>query len=118
MNKRIICFLIVILLCIGMMFISGCDSENSPNIHTDENNLLVDSNILIPEQVLSVNDGYDSYLYYRDKVTNVMYFSHQHAPISRYGTATMTIMMDPETNGPLMYDRWLAYLEQAQAQGE
>ena len=117
MNKRIVVYCLVMLLLFGMSFLSGCGSDNSNTQPPDENAVLDKNNILMPEEVMSYNYGVASYLYYRDKATNVMYFSCRYGS-SQSSTATMTVMMDPETNGPLTYDNWLVYLEKAHNQGE
>lgn len=57
--------------------------------------------------------------YYREKLTNVMYVWRTSGKDNNrggfsYWSSGMTVMMNPDTGGPLVYEDWLALLNNAQ----
>lgn len=65
--------------------------------------------------VYSYQDDRMSYTYYRCRLTDVIYVWRQHTDYKTFTSelysAGLSVMMDPDTNGPLTYDNWLKRLE-------
>jgi len=79
-----------------------------------EEQLVVSPDTIGFEEVASYGDVEVTYIYYRCRTTNAMYVWRQcdEYNLTKLHTYSgFTAMLDPETGGPLTYERWLAYLE-------
>lgn len=103
----------IIALC-GTLF-QGCASTPSNQVENTPNPLQEHKKYIGFDAVYSCQDDGVNYTYYRCRLTDVIYVWREHWDDALYSDETyggMTIMMDPETNGPLTYDNWLKRLEQ------
>ena len=112
-NKFAAFLLALILLC---SFLGGCAPKETTTNNEGEQVVVVEGDNFTPKQVASFYDSeHDTtYIYLKDEITNVMYLCmEEDSRLNGYdGTNGLTVMMDPETGGPLLYDRWLEYVEQ------
>lgn len=121
--KRLFCIMLMLVLVIGIFSLVGCSSDNTTistpvettettTEPTTEQDALKDAFEKAGfEHILTVKaensefvttDG--SLYYYRELGTDVMYIYY-----TGYKRAGLTVMMDPETNGPMLYTNWLNY---------
>ncbi len=121
--KKVIAVILMLILVIGTFSLVGCSSDNtttSTPVETTETTTELTTEQDAPEGVLekagfehiltvktegSKNVSIDGSLYYyRELGTDVMYMYY-----TGYKRAGLTVMMDPETNGPMLYTNWLKY---------
>ncbi len=113
MKKKIVVFgLVLMTLC---AVLCGCASKKTTN--TVEDTVVVEGDKFTPKRVASFYDSeHDTtYIYLKDEITGVMYLCmEEDSSYNGYdGTSGLTVMLDPETGGPLLYDKWLEYVDQA-----
>lgn len=113
MKKKIVVFgLVLMTLC---AVLCGCVSKETTN--TVEDTVVVEGDKFTPKRVASFYDSeHDTtYIYLKDEITNVMYLCmKEDRSLNGYdGTSGLTVMLDPDTGGPLLYDKWLKYVDQA-----
>lgn len=110
--KKNICFLIVILLCIGMFSLSGCavppgtnfnpTAENTPA--ESENEETVEDDFLYMEELSKQTFSNGTKIcYYKETVTDVVYISFSNHQEGKHITA----LLDPNTGLPITYTRYV-----------
>ena len=105
-------FLAALLVLVLLLTISGCGALSATEAPTDKgDDLVVSSDLVGFEEIVSFADDNITYIYYRCRTTNVMYIWRESSGLNGYSYAGFTAMPDPKTNGPLAYENWLAYLE-------
>ena len=107
----------VLVLCMLFCF-AGCGSTDNNDNNSDQA-IVVEKDKFIPLQVASFYDSEHkiTYTYLKDEITEVMYLCMQEdSNLGGFdGTSGLTAMLDPETGGPLLYDKWLDYVNQNKA---
>lgn len=114
MKKNIIALsLSLILLC---SFLGGCSLKETSTNDEGEYTIVVEGDYFTPQQVASFYDSNadTTYIYLKDEITNVMYLcmKEDHSMGGFDGKSGLTVMLDPETGGPLLYDKWMEYVDQ------
>ena len=106
-HRKHFCFFAVLIL---LAFLAGCNA--TPNaIPPEENNtVIVDRDDVGFEEVITFHDDGANYTYFREVATDVLYVWRD--PGSHYKMAGFSIMMDPQTGGPLTFENWANYLKE------
>lgn len=104
--KRLFCLLLLVVVMLTLF--TGCTTGEKISSISEEIKAEATKNSLSETFVLVYgNKHVDTYFYYRDTVTDVMY-------VVKDGTqeAGLTVMLDPNTGLPLTYTNWLEYKEE------
>ncbi len=117
--KKIFCIMLMLVLIIGVFTLVGCSSDVDTTTSTVETTEPTTEQIAPKnafemagfEHILTTKPEDNEYVsidgslsYYRELGTDVMYIYY-----IGYNRAGLTVMMDPETNGPMLYTNWLKY---------
>lgn len=116
-TKTVLAVLIIVIVLLFIFLLSGC----TMNISEDDDIVITEDKISTSDYTLGVDavlSTYDmteniTYTYLRDKITNVMYLlvEEDHNPGGFDGTSGITVMMNPETGGPLVYEDFIKYVK-------
>lgn len=118
--KKIFCIMLMLVLVIGIFSLVGCSSDDDATASTSAETTEPTTEQVTPksafekagfEHILTTKAENNEYVsidgslsYYRELGTDVMYIFY-----TGYKRAGLTVMMDPETNGPMLYTNWLKY---------
>lgn len=118
--KKIFCIMLMLVLVVGIFSLVGCSSDDDATASTSAETTEPTTEQVAPkgafekagfEHILTIKAESNEYVsidgslsYYRELGTDVMYIFY-----TGYKRAGLTVMMDPETNGPMLYTNWLKY---------
>lgn len=104
--------LVTLLVFLSLFLAAGCGTISAAETTTGKGaDLVVSSDLVGFEEVASFVDDDVTYIYYRCRTTNVIYVWRRNSSMGGYSYGGFAAMLDPATNGPLTYDKWLTYLE-------
>ena len=108
----------VIILFALLVVVAGCGAADASKEQGSETDLAYPENMGFELVYESPRTWYADpyYAYYRDRITDVMYVwvcTGENEDLHRaYMSGGLSVMLDPDTDGPLMYDRWVELTEQ------
>lgn len=94
--KKIFCIILAVISIVSILVFSGCGSDTA----VDSNKVQETAKVAGMEIICRAS----GFIYYRELMTDVVYLED----IGSSGKA-ITVLWDPETNGPLTYEKWTEY---------
>ena len=104
--------ILIIYICVLLI---SCDNNSTPQ-NNSSNDSSMDTSLSSPSSVLPfemelVGESSEGYFkYYRDTTTDVLYIK-QAQKIGYAGIGGLTVMLDPETGLPMLYDKYIELYE-------
>lgn len=106
-HQKHFCFFVVFIL---LAFLVGCTATTNAIPPEEDDTVYVDCDDVGSEEVITFYDDGANYTYFREVATDVLYVWRD--PSAHYKMAGFSIMMDPQTGGPLTYENWVKYLKE------
>lgn len=110
-TRIILIILILAVIMLSVLFFSGCSATAVKDETFSTKNLGFES-------VISYYDiGEETtYTYLREKLTNTIYLMvEEDSSVGGFdGTSGITVMIDPNTGGPMMYEEFIKYIKDSE----
>lgn len=110
-TRIILIILILAVIMLSVLFFSGCSATAVKDETFSTKNLGFES-------VISYYDiGEETtYTYLREKLTNTIYLMvEEDSSVGGFdGTSGITVMIDPNTGGPMMYEEFIKYIKNSE----